>query len=89
MKTEKAKKAKLRKEIITIKIEDWCARIINGTGGFISLEEHELSIFEKGRDIAIVEFVIRALANAECEGSAEILTAILERRHNGFNKESF
>jgi hypothetical protein len=63
-------------------IEDWCEKIINGSGGFISLEEHELLVFEKGRDIAIVEFVIRALANTECDGSAEILTAILERRHN-------
>jgi hypothetical protein len=63
-------------------IEDWCKRIIKGSGGFISLEEHEMPIFEKGRDIAIVEFVIRALANIECDGSAEILTTILERRNS-------
>lgn len=62
-------------------INHWINKIVNGTGGFISFEKHELPVFENGRDIALVEFVIRALANIECEDSSVVLDEIIKYRN--------
>ena len=69
----------------TINIEKWINQVINGTGGFKSLEEHELPIYKPDKECGIAEFVIRALANTKCKGSADVLNAILKHRGNGNN----
>lgn len=61
-------------------IEDWIDSVINGAGGFISWEEHELVAHLKSREESIASFIIRCLANPHCEGSKEVIEAIIERR---------
>ena len=60
-------------------IEAWLDKIINGSGGFEDMEEHEFCVFAD-REVAIAEFVIRCLANPNCEGSEEILSSIIKQR---------
>lgn len=67
-------------------IHNWIKRIIKGSGGFKSYEDHELPIFRNGRDMAIAEFVIRALANVDCEGSDEVLKLIIKQRNLKINE---
>lgn len=59
-------------------LHEYCRRLIHGVGGFHDLEKYELYMPED-RDVAIVEFVVRALANPDCEGSLDILLVISER----------
>ncbi len=49
---------------------------------FRDFEQHEMAMYPDGdsRDMAIVEWTIRCLANPSCEGSAEVLAAIIEQR---------
>ena len=61
-------------------IEQWIQKVINGTGGFKSFERYELPVFDPDRESGIAEFVIKALGNPDCEGSTEVLTAILKNR---------
>lgn len=61
-------------------IEDWVNRVIRGPGGFISWEEHEFVIHHSSREESIAAFVIRCLANPGCEGSGDVLRAIIEQR---------
>jgi len=63
-----------------MKIEDWIEKIINGGGGFKSMEEHEIVIHHIDRETSIAGFVIRALANPKCEGSEDVLKAIEKQR---------
>ena len=60
-------------------IGDWCHKIIHGCGGVDDYEHYEKVVYSD-RDVAIVEFVCRALANPKCEGSQEVLDAICKRR---------
>ena len=62
------------------KEEKWAKDIIDGAGGFISYEDHELVVWHISRERAIAEWVIRCLANPESKGSQEVLDSILERR---------
>ena len=57
-------------------IKAWCNDTIHGTGGFISFEQHELAVHDD-RDVAIVEWTIRSLANIKCKGTAELLDEIV------------
>lgn len=74
-------KPKEPKQEITI-IDKWIDQAINGGGGFLSYEEHEFVIFHVPREQAVAEWVIRCLANPDCEGSKEVLDSILEQREN-------
>jgi hypothetical protein len=60
-------------------IEQWIKDVINGVGGFKDYENYEFVAFAD-RDEGIAGFVIRCLANPTCEGSEEVLNAIIEKR---------
>lgn len=61
-------------------IKNWVSQVIKGIGGFLSWEEHEMPTYHNTRDEQIAAFVLRCLANPICEGSREVLDAILEQR---------
>ena len=63
-----------------MEIDEWVNRIINGTGGFKSWEDHEI-VIHNSREESIAAFVVRCLANPACEGSKEVLDLIAENRH--------
>ena len=68
------------KSLRATKIKVWCKEIIDGAGGFISYEEHELIIWHISRERAVAEWVIRCLANPENEGSQMVIDSIIKRR---------
>ena len=61
-------------------IEKWVNRIINGLGGLHSFEDHEFATPNIDRDEAVARWVIRCLGNKNCEGSQEVIDAILKNR---------
>ena len=61
-------------------IEEYCAKIINGSGGLHAFERHELAGAKRDRDEAVAIWTIKCLANPRSEGSARILELIQERR---------
>ena len=61
-------------------IKNWVSQVIKGVGGFLSWEEHEMPTYHNTRDEQIAAFVLRCLANSNCEGSREVLAAIIEQR---------
>lgn len=61
-------------------IQNWVSRVIKGVGGFLSWEEHEIPTYHNTRDEEIAAFVLRCLANPDCEGSREVLDAIVKKR---------
>jgi hypothetical protein len=63
--------------------EAFAKHIIEGVGGMNDCERYELAVFPLGDRVAAVEWTLRCLANPECEGSAEVLAAIAERRRDG------
>jgi hypothetical protein len=63
-----------------MKIEDFVKQIVDGPGGFKTWEDREFVIHKKGRDLSLVSWVIRCLANPKCEGSAYVLEQIALRR---------
>jgi len=63
-----------------MEIEEWINEIISGVYGFEVMEECEFVVHNVSRETSLVSFVIRALANPECEGSDEVLSKILEQR---------
>ena len=63
-----------------MEIEDFIQRIINGTGGFKTCEEYEIMVHHIDRETSIASWVIRCLANPKCEGSKEVLDAIIKQR---------
>ncbi|MEE9341063.1 MAG: hypothetical protein V3V21_05305 [Thermoplasmata archaeon] len=60
-------------------MHEWCRDNVHGTGGLHSLEYHE-SVSWGDRDVGIVEWVIRCLANPRCTGSGDMLDEIEKRR---------
>lgn len=62
-------------------INDWIYRVIKGPTGFETWEDRECVIFHNSREEDIAAFVIRCLANPLCDGSKEVLDAILEQRN--------
>lgn len=63
-------------------ISEFAISVIAGNGGFHEREYSEVMAFADNteRDIAIVKFVLRCLANPLCAGSAEAVEAILQKR---------
>lgn len=61
-------------------IGKWCRRIIEGVGGMNDYEKYETVIWHVPDRVAVADWTIRCLANPKCEGSQEILEAIIERR---------
>ena len=58
---------------------EWTRQIIHGPGGMNSYEAHELAMFDDDR-LDAARWVLRCLANPNCEGSADVLAAIIARR---------
>lgn len=63
------------------KTYEWVKRIIKGASGFLVFEDREFVVFRDGREVGVAEFVINCLANPQCEGSKEVLDAILQHRN--------
>lgn len=61
-------------------VQAWVEQVVTGGGGFQSFEAHEMPLWAHERDVELAAWVIRCLANPGCEGSAEVLAAIAERR---------
>jgi len=61
-------------------IADWCKRVIEGSGGMNDYEHFEMAVWHVPDRVAAAMWVVRCLANPKCEGSAEVLQAIQERR---------
>lgn len=64
-----------------MKIRDWVTSIIKGSGGFLMWEDREVVIFHHSREEGIADFVIRCLSNPLCEGSEDVLQAIMQQRN--------
>lgn len=65
---------------MTVNLHDWVNRIIEGSTGFKTWEDRECVIHHVSREYSIAAFVIRCLANKDCEGSDAVLEAIKNRR---------
>jgi len=63
-----------------MEIVNWINRVIKGPGGFVSWEDHEFVIHHASREESIAAFVIRCLANPGCQGSGDVLRAIITQR---------
>lgn len=63
-----------------IDLFEWSRTIIDGPGGFVAFDEREWPIFNDTRDVEIVKWTLRCLANPANTGSAEVLAAIQKRR---------
>lgn len=61
-------------------ISSWVNKIIKSSAGFEQWEDREGVIFHHSREEGIAEFVIRCLANPSCEGSDQVLEAIIKQR---------
>ena len=61
-------------------IKNWVHDIIDGCGGLHDFEYYEMAVSNLPRDEAVATWVIRCLANPDCEGSDEVMKAILNRR---------
>lgn len=67
-------------------IAGWCQQMIEGGGGMNVYEERELATWPKGERIGAAEWIVRCLGNPRCEGSAEVLKAIIVNRQRVANK---
>lgn len=63
-----------------MRIADWIDQVINGPSGMTSFERHEMVVWHCSEREAAANWVIRCLANPECEGSADVLAAIAAQR---------
>ena len=61
-------------------IPEWINRIINGSGGMNDFELTEWVQWLDSDRYCAVSWALRCLANPACEGSEEVLDAILEHR---------
>jgi hypothetical protein len=61
-------------------VKAWALRIIEGVGGMNDYDRYEVVVWNVPERIAAAEWVIRCLANPQCEGSEEVLQAIMAQR---------
>lgn len=59
---------------------EFCNSIINGNGGLLDYEQHEVAVPTVPRDVAVAAWTIRCLANPGCEGSEHLVEMILAKR---------
>lgn len=67
-------------EVETFEVMGWIRDVVCGCGGFQDFERRE-GAFYTDRDVALAEFVVRAIANPKCRGSEDMVAAIIERRN--------
>jgi hypothetical protein len=63
-----------------MEINTWIKQVISGPGGMNNYEETEVVVWHKPEREAVAAWVIRCLANPECEGSEDVLNAITLQR---------
>lgn len=63
-----------------IDIAEWIKKCIEGPTGMLAFERYEWAIRLESNEICAASWIIRCLANPKCEGSKEVLDAIMERR---------
>lgn len=81
MKTkEKIIPEEITDDSMTIDLHEWVNRTIEGPAGFKVWEDRECVVHHVSREFSIAAFVMRCLANKECEGSEHALNAIIKRR---------
>lgn len=68
-------------------ISEWINSIINGPAGMNDFERHELVLWLESDRYCAASWAIRCLANPLCEGSGEVLAAIIEQRERVGAKE--
>ena len=73
-------KEEIKSDSMPDSLTEWIYRIIEGPSGFKTWEDRECVIHNISREYSIAAFVIRCLANKDCEGSDLVLNAINERR---------
>jgi hypothetical protein len=61
-------------------ISEWINQIINGPAGMNDFERHELVDWLESDRYCAASWAIRCLANPHCEGSQEVLDAVIEQR---------
>ena len=61
-------------------IPDFAIKIIEGMGGMNDYEQYELVAWHNPERIAAAIWTLQCLANPKCEGSQEVLDAIIARR---------
>ena len=64
----------------------WCDKIINGAGGYKAFQKYELAVENYEHDICVSIWILRCLANPECDGSEEVIDAILKVRKKHENE---
>ena len=69
-------------------VADWVKDVIEGPQGMNSFQRHEMVIWNEPERIAAANWVLRCLANPRCEGSDQMLHAILERRKNAMRSQN-
>ena len=69
-------------------VADWVKDIIEGPQGMNSFQRHEMVIWNEPERIAAANWVLRCLANPSCEGSGQMLHAILERRKSAMRSQN-
>lgn len=67
-------------QLESVDIDEFIEQIINGPTGLAVMEDREFMVHHKPDRIVTAAFVIRCLANPLCNGSAEVLQAIMNKR---------
>lgn len=67
-------------QLEAVDIDQFIEQIINGPTGLAVMEDREFMVHHKPDRIVTAAFVIRCLANPLCNGSAEVLQAIMNKR---------
>ena len=67
-------------QLQAVNIDEFIEQIINGPTGLAVMEDREFMVHHKPDRIVTAAFVIRCLANPLCNGSAEVLQAIMNKR---------
>ena len=66
-----------------IDLYEWTRDIIEGPGGMLAWEEHEIVMHHCSDRVATARWVLRCLANPHLTGSADVLASIQQQRRGG------
>jgi len=61
-------------------ILEFSEKIITGVGGLHDFEYYEMATPNYDRDVVVAIWVMKCLANPLCDGSDEVIQAIIEKR---------
>jgi len=60
--------------------EKFAKHVIEGVGGLNDCEKHEFAVWPYDARVVAAMWTLQCLANPKCEGSAEALAAIQQKR---------